>query len=81
MYFILQSVASTETPARHGSMSGGGEVEDLAWTSSRDGRLGIGRIIHPQLSRGRHRIILRAGRGNRAGEALITLDVVETPRR
>lgn len=51
------------------------ELEDLEWTSDRQGVLARGRTARVTLSPGRHVITLRAGRGDRAGEASIDVEV------
>jgi hypothetical protein len=52
------------------------EMSNLEWSSSRDGELGRGTSLRlEQLSVGRHRITLSAGKGPEVGVATITLTV------
>jgi hypothetical protein len=51
------------------------ELEELEWTSDRQGALGRGRTVRVALAPGHHVITLRAGRGPRAGEASVEVDV------
>jgi hypothetical protein len=51
------------------------ELDDLEWISDREGPLGRGRSIRAHLSPGHHVITMRAGRGPRAGEASVEVDV------
>jgi hypothetical protein len=52
------------------------ELDDLVWTSSRDGDLGKGAFVEvPRLSDGTHRVTLAVGSGDRASRASITVQV------
>jgi hypothetical protein len=52
------------------------ETEELVWTSSQAGELGRGMTVEVKgLSPGLHRITLRAGTGERAGEASISIGI------
>jgi len=51
------------------------EVEALAWASNVQGELGRGREVATQLEPGTHRITLRAGSGDRAGEESVAVHV------
>ncbi len=51
------------------------ELEQLAWCSDQEGELGRGSTVRARLSPGRHTLTLRAGEGDRVGEASVTVDV------
>jgi hypothetical protein len=51
------------------------ELEALAWASDVQGELGRGREVTARLEPGTHRITLRAGREDRAGEESVTVHV------
>lgn len=51
------------------------ELKALAWTSDVQGELGRGQNVTARLEPGTHRITLRAGRGERAGEESVTVHV------
>lgn len=53
------------------------ELEELAWSSSRDGPLGAGPMLHAQLRPGTHRITLEAGSGKRRADTSITVRVLK----
>jgi hypothetical protein len=53
------------------------EVEALIWTSDVQGELGRGQNVTARLEPGTHRITLRAGREERAGEESVTVRVAE----
>jgi len=58
------------------------ELEDLIWSSDRDGELGRGPLITVGApSAGRHRITLVAGRGRRAGKAVVAVEVGRATKR
>jgi hypothetical protein len=54
------------------------EAEQLRWTSSRDGVLGVGTLVTTTLTPGRHQITLTAGEGERAGTDTVAVDVNAT---
>jgi hypothetical protein len=54
------------------------ETDDLVWTSSRQGELGRGGQVVASLRRGEHTITLRAGTGDRAGQASVSVSVRRT---
>jgi hypothetical protein len=55
------------------------ELEDLAWSSDRQGELGRGRSLRVTLAPGHHRLTLRAGSDARAGETSLEVDVDARP--
>lgn len=52
------------------------ENDVLEWRSSKDGKLGAGRLVQVRLSEGKHTITLRAGKGWRAGKASVRIHAV-----
>ena len=80
---ILSPADQARVPGKWVTLQGQGyyleedqpELSALEWTSSRDGKIGNGRIIQTKLSPGTHTITLLAGRGSRQGSASITLQV------
>lgn len=53
------------------------ELENLSWSSSRDGALGSGAVLQVELRPGTHRITLAAGTGKRRAETSVTVRVVK----
>jgi hypothetical protein len=51
------------------------ELDELVWTSSLQGELGRGPRLAVDLVSGRHTITLRAGHGERQGDASVSLVV------
>jgi len=52
------------------------ETKDLVWQSSLDNKLGSGMLLEvPKLTSGTHEILLIAGKGDRAGKAMIKIKI------